>query len=154
LGELGAKLGGGSEKGYGMAIAALHAVVSRQPGGAARLDDAIAALTRIDAQFLVPDLVGIAAEALYRAGDAVGARAHAERALSVAEEVARPSEVARAHALLACLAAARHDGDEARTHLAAMGSAETLPGHVEGLRREAERCAAARDGEEGARAWP
>jgi DNA-binding SARP family transcriptional activator len=131
LDPLAAVLGqGGSERPYARAICAL-----------ARLDaddgpflSSIEELTRIDARFLTPDLLGLAAEKRYRAEDLPQAEAYAERALDVAAAVHRPSEVARAHALLACIAVRRGAPDAAAQHLAATANGcDQWPRHVQAL---------------------
>jgi DNA-binding SARP family transcriptional activator len=132
------KLGGGSEQAYADGVVGLHELASGVPDGAAHVDEAVARLEQIDARFLVPDLLGIAAEYLVRRGDLDEAHARAVAAADVADEVARPFEAARAHALLAVIAA-RRGNDDARVHLERIPPADTLPGHVRGLRDEAER---------------
>ena len=107
LGPLADKLGEGSERAYAAAVSAAHATVVGTPDGEQQLDDAIARLERIDARFLVPDLFGIVAERLYRGGLSTARHVIAPRpARAVADDVARPFEIARAHAVLACIAAA------------------------------------------------
>jgi hypothetical protein len=139
LGPLAEKLGEGSEQAYAAAVDAAHATVVGAHDGERRLDTTIAGLERIDARFLTPDVLGIVAERLYRAGRLDRALARAEAARAAADDVGRPFESARAHALLACIAAARDDADGARRHLEAVaGLATNLPSHVEGLRQEAE----------------
>jgi DNA-binding SARP family transcriptional activator len=154
LAPLAAKLGDGSERSYAAALGALQAFACGDPAGETALDEALAALERIGAQFLVPDLLGIAAEIHLRAGELDAAGACANRARRVADEVNRPLEASRAHALLACVAAARGDRDAAAAHVRASAS-ETgrVSGHVEGLRREAERLIEARPGEQGDATW-
>jgi tetratricopeptide (TPR) repeat protein len=151
IASLAGKLGEGSEAPYASAIGALHAAARGDPNGDGALDVALAALERIDARFLIPDLLGIAAEIHLRAKQLDGAQKRAESALQIAEEVARPAEAARAHAVLACVAAERGDVDTCRSHLTA-GSG-TLPGHVEGLAQEAERIIAARLLQRGGGPW-
>jgi DNA-binding SARP family transcriptional activator len=144
LGPLADKLGDGSERAYAVAVGATQAAVVGSPGGDQQLDDAIARLERIDARFLVPDLLGIVAERLYRDGLVDRARDRAEAARATADDVARPFEAARAHAVLACIAAGRGDGGAARRHLQAVSAPSGhLPSHVEGLRRDAERLTSA-----------
>ena len=144
LAALAAKLGEGSEQPYAAAISALVALARHEHGAMAMLDRAISQLEQIDARFLVPDLYGIAAELHYRAHDLDAARHRAALAARVAGEVARPFEAARAQALLACIAAQRGDPDRSEAHLRAVHDAsDDLPGHVEGLRRKAERLLAA-----------
>src|SRR5581483_3520420 len=105
LGPLAGRLGdGGSEAAFARAIAALAALVGQGPEAAAAFDGAVDELERIDAGFLAPDLLGIAAEAEYRAGEPGPATAHAERALALSQSTGRPLEAARARILLACLA--------------------------------------------------
>ena len=144
LGPLAEKLGEGSERAYAAAVGAAHATIVGTPDAEQQLDDAIARLERIDARFLVPDLLGIVAERLYRDELVDRARDRAEAARAAADDVARPFEIARAHAVLACIAAARGDGEAARRHLEAVSPASgSLPSHVEGLRQDAERLTAA-----------
>lgn len=139
LATLAAKLGeSGSEPAFADAIAALVALTGREPQAGNKLAAAVAELNRIGARFLTPDLLGIAAELEYRAGDHAAAASHAEQALAAADAVDRPLEVLRAHALLACLAACRGDLDHATQHLATTAGA-TLPGHVAALRHQAEK---------------
>jgi tetratricopeptide (TPR) repeat protein len=155
LTALAQRLGDGSERPYAVAIAALQALACREAGGDAALDAAVSRLEGIDARFLVPDLLGIAAELHQRAGEAELARARAERALEVAEGVARPFEAARAHAILACLAATAGQVFDARRHLDADARCPgSPPGHVEALRREAVRLIEARLPGERSRTWP
>ena len=122
LGELAARLGSrGSETAYAAAIATLAAVAGRKRGAAAALDDAVVELERMDAGFLAPDLLGIAAEAEFRAGDGSTALAHATRAFEeLARSAGRPLETARARVVLACLRAKRREFDEAEAHLKAV----------------------------------
>ena len=100
LPALATKLGAGSEQPYTAGIIALHAIANHDPRADAELDDAVVTLERIDARFLVPDLLGIAAELHQRAGKFDLAKERAARALEVANQVARPFEAARAHARL------------------------------------------------------
>jgi len=145
LPPLAEKLGEGSERAYADGVVALHELVGGVPDGAAQLDDAVARLERIDARFLVPDLLGIAAEHLFRTGDLDAAQVRAVAAAEVADEVARPFEAARAHAVLAVIAATRGDGGGARLHLDRIPAPDALPRHVRGLRDEAERLTATPD---------
>ena len=150
LAPLAAKLGEGSEQPYAAAISALVALARHEHGAMAMLDRAISQLEQIDARFLVPDLHGIAAELHYRAHDLDAAHDRAAFAARVADEVARPFEAARAQALLACIAAQRGDLDRSEARLRAVHDAsDGLPGHVEGLRRKAERLLAALRGNQG-----
>ncbi|MFN2607326.1 MAG: BTAD domain-containing putative transcriptional regulator [Acidimicrobiales bacterium] len=154
LAPLASKLGDGSERPYAAAIGAIARIARGDPNGQTALDDAIRSLERIDARFLVPDLLGVAAEIHRHAGDPDLARDRAEWAAQVADDAARPFEAARAHALLACLAAERGDFDDARSHIDAVVSrSDKLPGHVQGLRLEAERLVDAGLGEQGVDAW-
>jgi DNA-binding SARP family transcriptional activator len=139
LGPLAARLGTrGSETAYAAAIAALAALVRTQKGDTAAFDDAVNELERIDAGFLAPDLLGIAAEAEFRRGQGA-ALAHATRAFELARSAGRPPETARARVLLACIAASGGAFDEAEAHLQAVAGEEgRLPHHVAGLRQEAQ----------------
>ena len=151
---LAAKLGEGSERRYAQAITALHALARRQPDAGKRLDDALSELERIDAHFLTPDLLGIAAEIERRAGNPEAAAARARRALRVATEVARPLEEARACAVLACVAAANGAFEEATSYLDARESdLGKLPGHVRALRKEAEHLIQASPAKQGGNQW-
>jgi DNA-binding SARP family transcriptional activator len=140
LGSLAAQLGTeGSEATFARAIATLADVCRHEPGAAAAFDAAVTDLERIDAGFLGPDLLGIAAEAEYRAGDPEAATTHACRAFDQARSTGRPLEAARASALLACLAAQRNAIDDAAAHLQAVPDDDgRLSGHVRALRREAQ----------------
>ena len=150
LAPLAAKLGEGSEQHYARAVAALCGIAGQKPTAIAELDQAISALERIDARFLVPDLHGIAAELHLRAGDLDRASDRATQAARVASEVARPFELARAHAVLACIAARHGDRALGRKHLRVVDDTVGIPGHVQGLRREADRLLEVRPGDEGA----
>jgi DNA-binding SARP family transcriptional activator len=140
LGPLADKLSEGSERAYAAGISAVHLIARGADDGEDLLDTAIASLERIDARFLVPDLLGLAAEHLYRAGRLDRAQRRAEAAGEIAASVGRSNECARAHALLACIAADRGRADESRRQLGQIGAADgSLPGHVAGLRQQAER---------------
>jgi hypothetical protein len=150
LGPLAEKLGEGSERAYAEGVCAVHATVTGVPDGEQQLDHAVAGLERIDARFLVADFLGIAAERLYRGGCSDRARARAETARAVADDAGRLFEIARAHAVLACIAADRGDGRTAHRHLEAVSAASgNLPSHVEALRQDAERLTAAIGGGQG-----
>ncbi len=125
----------GSERQYAQAVRALARLSDDDAPFLSSIDD----LVHIDARFLTPDLLGLAAEKRYRAGDLPGAGPYAQRALDVAAAVHRPSEVARAHALLACVAARRGVLDTATQHLAATADGrDQWPQHVLALCAEAE----------------
>ncbi len=154
LGPLADKLGEGSERAYAAAVCATHATVVGTAGAEQQLDAAVADLDRMGARLLTPDLMGIAAERLYRAGCLDRARRRAETARAVADDVDRPFESARAHAVLACIAATRGDHEDARHHLQQLAAApDILPRHVEGLREEAERLTTALGHERGGASW-
>jgi DNA-binding SARP family transcriptional activator len=140
LASLAARLGdSGSEGAFARAITALAALTGGEPGAATTFDDAVSDLERIDAGFLAPDLLGIAAESEYRAGDAAAATAHAARAFELARSTGRSLETCRARVLLACLAAEREAVDEAEAHLQAVPVDDgPLSHHVRALRREAQ----------------
>ena len=151
---LASKLGEGSEQPYATAIDALGAIARSDPNGDALLDGAVADLDRIDARFLVPDLLGIAAEIHHRAERLDLANDRARRAQEVAEEVSRPCEAARAHALLACIAAQQGDLGRSLGHLQSIDAgAQSVPGHVERLQQEAHRLLEAAQAEQGGEQW-
>lgn len=128
---------GGSETAYAAAIREL----ARRADGGEAFDLRIDQLVRIDATFLVPDLLGLAGEARLRRGDLPGAATYGDRALGTASVVHRTSEVARAHALLACVAAREGRREEAIRHLEDLADTTddaALSEHVRALRREAE----------------
>ena len=130
---------GGSEPTYASAIAALHRLADTSFPSDAFLAE-IAALEAMDARFLVPDLLSSAAHLAYRNDRPHDAAAFARRAIDVAAEVDKPNEAARAHAVLACIAAARHERDTASRHVeAARAQVRSLRTDVEHLMREAER---------------
>jgi DNA-binding SARP family transcriptional activator len=140
LQPLAAQLGTrGSESAYAQSIAALTSLVDGEAGAPAAFDQAVAELERIDAAFLAPDLLGIAAEVEFRAGATEAAVTHATRAFELARSTSRPMETARARILLACLCATAGAVDEADAHLDAVaGDAGRLPHHVATLLREAQ----------------
>jgi tetratricopeptide (TPR) repeat protein len=131
LDTLAGKLGHhGSERPYAQAIHAL----ARLNGDDGPFLSSIDQLIRIDARFLTPDLLGLAAEKRYRAEALPRAESYAQRALDAATAVHRPSEAARAHALLACLAARRGALNTAVQHLAAtVDGSDQWPQHVQAL---------------------
>jgi hypothetical protein len=135
-----ARLGpGGSEAAFALAIAALHRLVAEPSQVDAFLTE-VAALEAIDARFLVPELLGIAAQLADRHGDLHLTSTLAWRALDLAEGVDKPNEAARAHALLACLAAVQNEAEEVIAHIRAVREVgTTLPAHVEHLLRQATR---------------
>lgn len=145
LAHAAARLGtGGSETRFASAIVALHRLMV-QPSEMDAFMREVAALEAIDARFLVPELLGIAAQLAFRRADLDQASTLARRALDIAGEVDKPNEAARAHALLACVAAGRRDADGFTAHLqAARERAAMLPIHVEDLLSEAARLADAR----------
>lgn len=140
-----ARLGaGGSEARFASAIAALHRLAD-EPSETEALLREVAALEAIDARFLVPELLGIAAQLAYRRADHDQANTLARRAVDIAGTVDKPNEAARAHALLACVAAARTDTDGFVAHSrAARERTAMLSVHVENLLGEAARLADAR----------
>jgi DNA-binding SARP family transcriptional activator len=155
LAPLAEKLGEGSEQPYAAAVAAVSEIAFGIAEGEEHLDEAIVAFERIDSLFLVPDVLGIAAECLYRRGKVDSAYDRASSALGIADDVGRPFESARAHALLACIAATEGDAATARSHLDALNAVPgVLPGHVEGLRQQAERLTAALGVDPGGARWP
>jgi DNA-binding SARP family transcriptional activator/class 3 adenylate cyclase len=149
-----ARLGGrGSEQAYARAVAALGALTRRERDAVRDFDDAVGKLMDMDAAFLTPDLLGIAAESEYRAGDLASATAHAERALEVASTAGRPHEALRARALRACIAARDRAVDDAVADLQAIDAHQgTLPRHIAALRDEARRLAGAEDPTQGGNA--
>lgn len=135
--------GGGSEARFAAAIAALHRVAG-DPGAMDAFLTEVAALEAIDARFLVPELLGIAAQLAYRGADLDQARTLAVRALEIAGTVDKPYEAARAHGLLACVAAARKEAEGVVAHVhAARERGGRLPAQVEHLLGEAARLAGA-----------
>jgi hypothetical protein len=149
------RLGHGSEQPYAAAISALAALARGESRSDAALDDAVAALEQIDASFLIPDLLGIAAELHYRSGHLDLADDRARRAREAADMAARPFEAARADALRACIAAVRGDVERSRMHLGELHASSTsLPSHVEGLRNEAVRLDSTAAGKRGGSQWP
>jgi len=138
LGELAARLGTrGSEAAYASAISALVALVRNERGAVDAFDRAVTELERIDAAFLAPDLLGIAAEAELRAGDRAGALALATRAFELGRSTGRTQETSRARVLLAWIAADGGSFDEARAHLQAVAGGDgRLPNHVVALCQE------------------
>ena len=136
LNPLAAKLGHcGSEQQYARAIGALARLGADDGPFVSAIDE----LTRVDARFLTPDLLGLAAERRYHARDLTRAQYYAQRALDVAAAVHRPSELARAHALLACIAAHHGALDTATQHVTATADGRNQwPRHVHALCARAE----------------
>jgi DNA-binding SARP family transcriptional activator len=121
-----ARLGSvGSEGAFAAAIAALCRLVD-DPAATSQFDAAVRILEAIDARFLIPELLGIAAQLAYRRGDLDQSTSFAQRAVQLAGEVDKPNEAARARALLACVAAVRHDHENLVAHV----DAALLPGHA------------------------
>lgn len=128
---------GGSEAQFAAAITALHRLVD-DPAAAPQLQAAVGALEAIDARFLIPELLGIAAQLAYRRGDLDQSAAFARGAADLARDVDKPNEAARADALLACVAATRHDHDSFMVHVdAARRPGSALPANVEHWLHEA-----------------
>ena len=140
-----ARLGAnGSEAQFASAIAALHRLVD-EPAEMEGFLVEVAALEAIDARFLVPELLGIAGQLAYRRADLDQASTLARRALDTAGTVDKSTEAARAHALLACVAAAGGDNAGFEAHVQAARAPDAmLPAHVEHLLGEAARLADAR----------
>ena len=133
LDEFAERLGpSGSEAAYARAIRAL---ATDQPS----LIDRIEELLAVNARMLVPDLLGLASEAQFRAGDLDSAETLAAQALQIATSVHRTSEQARAHGLLACIAAQRGQRRRTAEHLAARrDTSEQWSQHVRSLYDEAQ----------------
>ena len=88
--------------------AALATVVGGEPTGGDELDDAVAALERIDARFLAPDVLGIVAEASTGRVTLRPGPAHASRGARAAADAWSGRSRARGpDAVLACVAAER-----------------------------------------------
>jgi hypothetical protein len=133
LPELAGRLGtGGSEQAYAGAVRALTLLAAGAPEAADALACAVAGLESADARLLVPEVLNAAAELDVAAGRLDTAEQRAHTALQVAIAVARPQEVARAHGVLACLAAAAGNPDQVEAHAsrALAGDTERLPARV------------------------
>jgi hypothetical protein len=144
LAHAAARLGtGGSETRFASAIVALHRLMVEPSEMDAFLSE-VTALEAIDARFLVPELLGIAAQLALRRADLDKASTLARRALDIAGTVDKPNEAARAHAILACVAAGRKDAGGVMAHIRAARASASMPVHVENLLREAARLADAR----------
>jgi DNA-binding SARP family transcriptional activator/tetratricopeptide (TPR) repeat protein len=96
---------GGSEATFASAIMALHRL-GDGPWAPAAFVAEVAALEAIDARFLVPDLLNSAAIVALRRRRLDDATNFATQAIDVAAAVDKPTEGARGHAILACVAAA------------------------------------------------
>lgn len=136
LPEMAARLGaGGSEHAYAGAVRALALLAADAPDAPAALAVAVAGLESADARLLVPEVLNAAAELDVAAGRPDLAEARSRAALEIATAVVRPQEAARAHGVLACLAAARGHGADAEAHAAQAlaGDVERLPARVHAL---------------------
>jgi tetratricopeptide (TPR) repeat protein len=139
-----ARLGpGGSESTFAAAIATLQSV-GEDPTALEAFMSEIAALEALDARFLVADLLSSAAHLALRHDRFDDATTLALRAIEVATDVDKPNEAARAHAVLACVAASRHQPDAVAAHVVAARTGTSLPARVEHLLREAEGIGATR----------
>jgi hypothetical protein len=87
------------------------------------VDAAVARLDQIDARYLMPEVLNVSAQMLYARGERGPARAQAEQALALAVSVDRPLEAARAHAVLACVAAQDGSREDAFAHVDAAQAA-------------------------------
>lgn len=153
LAPLAARLGaGGSEEAYAAAVRALALLAGGAPDADAALASAVAGLEGADARLLVPEVLNAAAELDAAAGRMRVAGERARAALEVALAVARPQEAARAHGVLACLAAAAGRADEVASHAeqALAGDADRLPARVRALVAAARRRLAG----DGGAGWP
>ena len=149
-----ARLGSvGSEGTFAAAIAALHRLVG-DPAATSQFHAAVRALEAIDARFLIPELLGIAAQLAYRRGDLDQSTSFAKRAVHLAGEVDRPNEAARAHAVQACVAATRHDHDNLVAHVdAALLPGSALPANVRNWVNAAARLGGSSDATGEASTW-
>jgi DNA-binding SARP family transcriptional activator len=124
LGPLALKLGpGGSEEAFAAAVLALARLSAAEPDAAGAVDAAVARLDQIDARYLMPEVLNVSAQMLYARGERGPARAQAEQALALAVSVDRPLEAARAHAVLACVAAQDGSREDAFAHVDAAQAA-------------------------------
>jgi DNA-binding SARP family transcriptional activator len=136
LGGLVTKLGtGGSEAAFAGAVLALARLAGGEPGSREALADALADLERIDARYLMPEVLNVAAELDLAHTRYEAAARFAGAALDLARVVDRPQELARAHALLACLAAGDERNAQAARHVEAAlaGDPTQLPARVAAL---------------------
>jgi DNA-binding SARP family transcriptional activator len=118
LGPLALRLGpGGSEEAFAAAVLALARLAAGKPGAPGEVHAAVARLDQIDARYLMPEVLNYSAQLEYARGDHAQARTHAERALALAVSVDRPLEAARAHAVLACVAAQGGSREDAVGHI-------------------------------------
>jgi DNA-binding SARP family transcriptional activator len=149
------RLGGGSEAAYAAAVGALAGLAAGAADAPAELAAAVAGLERADARTLVPAVLNAAAELDAAAGRPELAAERARVALEVALVVGRPPEAARAHAVLACLAATAGHAEDAESHAgqALAGDADRLPAHVRAL-VEAARRRLGPSREEAGQRWP
>ena len=118
LEPLALKLGpGGSEEAFAAAVLALAHLAAGEPGAATAIDAAVARLERIDACYLLPEVLNVSAQVEHARGDMERAWAQAGKALALATSVDRPLEAGRAHAVLACVAARCGSAEEASRHI-------------------------------------
>ena len=125
LRPLARKLGeGGTEGPLVEALAALAAASTGEPAGDARLDAAVAALARMDAQYVLGYALNAAAEIDLAGQRWQRAADRARGALAAARTSGRAPEIARAHILLARAAVGGGEVGAARQHLQQLDAAD------------------------------
>jgi hypothetical protein len=112
--EFAAKLGEGSERPFGHALAALARVVDGS-AGFAEVEHALVSLREIDAKSLLAYALNMAAELAIEKRGTANARHYAEQALDAAEAVDRSTERVVAQMILASLDLDASDTAAART---------------------------------------
>jgi hypothetical protein len=127
LERVGERLRDGSELPAARALLALCRYARDASVGCSQLDEALAALRAADAkQRMVSVLINVAQIELER-GDAARARERAEEAVSLAQRIERPSDIALARVTLARAAQGLYDRRTARAVLAELVEAADAP---------------------------
>jgi tetratricopeptide (TPR) repeat protein len=138
LGTIGDRLREGSEAPFARTLTALARYALAEPDALAELERALAALRVADAKHRLAYALTQAARVEVERGTLDLARAHAEEALRVAQQLQRPSETALAHVVLARVATCRGDAAERARHLAAL-DAPTVRGVSADVRQAVDR---------------
>ncbi|HEV8247747.1 MAG TPA: AAA family ATPase, partial [Polyangiaceae bacterium] len=120
--EVAAKMGEGSELPAAMALAALGRLCVRDPAAGDAVERSIVALREVDAKGMLAYVLTFSAERDVEASRFDSAQERAREALAAAEQMSRKSQAALARVVLARVALARGDAQEAERELAAVGA--------------------------------
>jgi len=127
LGPIGERLREGSEAPFARTLTALARYALAEPDALAELETGLAALRVADAKHRLAYALTQAARLEVERGTLDLARAHAEEALRVAQQLRRPSETVLAHVVLTRVAARTGDAEAYTRHAGAL-DATTIRG--------------------------